>query len=87
MSDQTNSDLAPESHPEPHRNTLAPCTIISETRIRDIDLGERLGFSKAADIRKLIKRHESSLIRMGVIATVAKTPLPTRAAGLPSSTS
>lgn len=44
-----------------------------ELRILDTELGTRLGFGVPLDIRKLIKRHEADLARMGVLATVAKT--------------
>ncbi|WID97530.1 hypothetical protein QO058_04485 [Bosea vestrisii] len=37
----------------------------AETTVRDIILSERLGYSKPADIRKLIKRHASALEAMG----------------------
>ena len=47
-----------------------------EPRIRDIDLGERLGFSRPEDIRKIIRRHENILRKINVLATVAQTPDP-----------
>ncbi|MGO4287495.1 hypothetical protein [Bosea sp. TAB14] len=37
----------------------------AETTVRDVVLSERLGYSKPADIRKLIKRHASALEAMG----------------------
>lgn len=42
-------------------------------RVYDLALAERLEFSQALDIRKLIKRNESKLLNFGVLATVAKT--------------
>ena len=53
--------------------TLAPVVVEGEPRIRDVDLAARLGFSIPVDIRKLIRRHEDDLGRLGVLATVAKT--------------
>jgi phage antirepressor YoqD-like protein len=43
-----------------------------EARIRDIDLGERLGFERPADIRKLIERHRENLNKISILATVAQ---------------
>lgn len=39
----------------------------AETTVRDVVLSERLGYSKPADIRKLIKRHASALEAMGTL--------------------
>lgn len=44
-----------------------------EPRIRDLELGERLGFERPRDIRDLIKRHESKLLTFGVCAAVPQT--------------
>jgi len=46
-----------------------------EPRIRDLDLGERLGYANPIDIRKLIRRleDEKKLKDLVVFATVAKT--------------
>lgn len=49
-------------------------SINHEPRIHDLRLGEALGFANAIDIRKIIRRHEIALKRLGeVFATVAKT--------------
>lgn len=48
--------------------------IENEPRILDLDLGIHLGFASPIDIRKLIRRHEEALSRLGVIATMATTP-------------
>lgn len=50
-----------------------PSPVGGEPRILDTDLATRLGFSQPRDIRKLIKRWEADLARMGVCATVAQT--------------
>jgi hypothetical protein len=36
---------------------IAPRLVEGELRIRDIDLGERLGFAQPRAIRKIIARH------------------------------
>ena len=59
---------------QPAPGQLEPVHIEGETRIRDTDLGTRLGFAKAAKIRDLIKRHRVSLEAMGVLPTVGITP-------------
>lgn len=46
--------------------------INGEPRILDIDLAEKLGFDRPADIRKLIKRYEEKLNKFSILATVAK---------------
>ena len=43
----------------------------SEPRIRDFDLGVRLGFSRPEDIRKIILRNEKTLKKINHLATVA----------------
>ncbi len=51
-----------------------PLTVLDgEPRVHDLALAERLEFSQALDIRKLIKRNEAKLLNFGVLATVAKT--------------
>jgi hypothetical protein len=50
---------------------LRPILIEGELRIRDIDLGTRLGFANPIDIRKLIRRHLPALEAIGTVATVA----------------
>lgn len=52
--------------------TTGPAPLVAElpeaeTTVRDIVLSERLGYSKPADIRKLIKRHASALAEMGAL--------------------
>lgn len=54
--------------------SLKPTNVGGEARIRDLDLATRLGFDRPRDIRKLIERHMEVLIKMGVCATVARTP-------------
>lgn len=54
-------------------NVLTVVVVEGDPRIRDLDLGKRLGFANPIDIRKLIRRHEDALARMGVLATAAKT--------------
>lgn len=50
-----------------------PLTVISgEPRVHDLALAERLEFSNAIDIRKLIRRYEDKLLNLGILATVAK---------------
>lgn len=44
-----------------------------EPRARDIDIGERLGFERPRDIRKLIKHNMVELERFGVCATASQT--------------
>lgn len=46
---------------------LVPELPEAETIVRDIVLSERLGYSKPADIRKLIKRHLAALEAMGTL--------------------
>ncbi|CAO3428937.1 hypothetical protein [Azospirillum argentinense] len=53
-------------------DSLTPTTIEGETRILDIDLAARLGFSKPTNIRNLIKRHRISLEAMGPLFTVER---------------
>jgi len=51
-----------------------PLTVLDgEPRVHDLALAERLEFSQAIDIRKLIRRNEDKLLKFGVLATVAKT--------------
>ena len=52
---------------------IDPKMMQGELRILDTDLAERLGFERPRDIRKLIKRYEFDLAKMGVCATVAQT--------------
>ncbi|MFZ1326234.1 MAG: hypothetical protein WAT67_09495 [Candidatus Contendobacter sp.] len=52
--------------------TLSLTPVNGELRIYDLHLAERLGFSQAFDIRKLIKRYEDKLLNFGILATVAK---------------
>ncbi len=54
--------------------TLTVSSIEGESRILDTDLGKRLGFSTPIDIRKLVRRHEAALTKMGRFATVANRP-------------
>lgn len=59
-------------------NTHTDITEISLTaidgdpRARDIDLAEKLGFSRQRDIRKLIERHKPEIEKFGTCATVAR---------------
>ena len=53
--------------------TLSLTPVNGELRIYDLHIAERLGFSQAFDIRKIIKRYEAKLLNFGVLATVAKT--------------
>jgi hypothetical protein len=53
---------------------LTPTLVEGELRIRDVDLGARLGFANPIDIRKLIRRYAADLGQMGVLASVAKAP-------------
>lgn len=53
--------------------TLSLTPVNGELRIYDLHLAERLGFSQARDIRKIIKRYEDKLLNFGVCATVART--------------
>lgn len=55
-------------------NVIAPAMHDGELRILDTDLAARLGFDRPRDIRKLIKRYEAELGRMGRCATVARRP-------------
>lgn len=48
-----------------------------EPRIRDVDAGERLGFSRPRDIRKIIERIWPKNAGLYVRATVARTRMPT----------
>lgn len=52
--------------------SLSLTPVNGELRIYDLHLAERLGFSQAFDIRKLIKRYEAKLLNFGILATVAK---------------
>jgi hypothetical protein len=54
--------------------SIIPSNIEGELRIRDIDLGERLGFSAPIDVRKLVRRYEAGFTKLGLPATVAKIP-------------
>lgn len=45
--------------------------IENEPRVRDIDLGERLGFEHPRQVRRLIKQHESALAGFGEVCTAA----------------
>lgn len=53
---------------------ITPAMHDGELRILDTDLATRLGFDRPRDIRKLIKRYEAELGRMGRCATVARRP-------------
>ena len=53
-------------------NVLALTPIQGEPRIHDLLLAERLGFSQPRDIRKLIKRNTTKLLKFGGCATVAR---------------
>ncbi len=44
--------------------------VAGEPRVRDIDLGERLGFDRPINVRKLIRRHRGRLEKHGIISTV-----------------
>jgi hypothetical protein len=46
--------------------------INGEMRIRDEDLGERLGFAKPAKIRELIERHKETLCKINILPTAGK---------------
>ena len=54
-------------------NSLVLTAINGEPRVHDLALAERLGFDQPRDIRKLIKRNETKLLKFGVCATVAQT--------------
>lgn len=54
------------------RSRLIVRAVESEPRILDTDLAERLGFSKATNIRNLIRRHKATLADLGTVFT-AKT--------------
>lgn len=54
-------------------STITPHMHMGEPRILDTDLAVRLGFTNAAQIRKLIKRHEAALEQLGVVSTVEIT--------------
>lgn len=54
-------------------NLITPSMHKGELRIRDTDLAARLGFAAPDQIRKLIKRHEVNLLKMGVSSTVEET--------------
>jgi hypothetical protein len=47
--------------------------IDGETRVRDVDIGEKLGFAEPRMIRNLIKRHLASLNELGVCYAVEQT--------------
>lgn len=53
--------------------TLSLTPVNGELRIYDLHLAERLGFDRFRDIRKIIQRHETNLLKFGVCATVART--------------
>ena len=59
-------------------NTIPIATVAcdAEPRIRDIDLGSLLGFSRPEKIREIIRRHEKTLHKISVLPTVAQTPDP-----------
>jgi phage antirepressor YoqD-like protein len=52
---------------------LTPTLVEGELRIRDIDLTQRLGFSKPAKIRELIARHRVALCALGELPAVGTT--------------
>jgi len=52
---------------------IIPVMHEGELRIKDEDLGIRLGFNRPRDIRKIIVRYLPELDRMGVRATMAQT--------------
>lgn len=62
MTDLVTTSLAPLS--------LTP--IEGEHRVRDLDLGVRLGFERPLDIRELIKRNEKKLSTFSILRTVRK---------------
>lgn len=51
---------------------FAITTLNGEPRVYDLQIAERLGFSRPGDIRKLIKRYEEKLNSFNHIATVAR---------------
>lgn len=51
---------------------LSLTPVNGELRIYDLHLAERLGFSQARDIRKIIKRYLDKLLKFGQCATVAR---------------
>ena len=53
-------------------NSINPAIHNGELRILDTDLAARLGFDRPRDIRKLIKRYEADLGKMGTCATMAR---------------
>lgn len=54
-------------------SAITPHMRDGEARILDTDLAVRLAFDRPRDIRKLIKRYEVDLSKIGVCATVALT--------------
>jgi hypothetical protein len=54
----------------PTMDLLTPALIEGELRIRDVDLGARLGFSQPRDIRKIIARHRGALSQMGALPEI-----------------
>jgi hypothetical protein len=53
-------------------NSLVLTPVDGEPRIHDLALAERLGFSQPRDIRKIIKRNEAKLLKLGTCAAVAR---------------
>jgi phage regulator Rha-like protein len=51
---------------------LTPTLVEGELRIRDADLGERLGYSDPTQIRELIDRHKESVSKISILRTMRK---------------
>jgi phage antirepressor YoqD-like protein len=64
------SEMSEEEINGARPDLLTPVLIEGELRIRDVDLAVRLGFTKPANIRKLIIRHIAALAGLGTISTV-----------------
>lgn len=57
-------------------NALTLVDVNGEPRIRDIELGERLGFERPRKIRDLIKANEAKLLKFGVCPAAGQTSGP-----------
>ena len=51
-------------------NPLVLTPIEGEPRVHDLQIAERLGFADRYMIRKLIKRNEAKLLKLGIVSTV-----------------
>lgn len=64
------TDVDMDQNPR-YGNQLPVVAVKGEPRILDMDFAVRLGFANPIDIRKLVRRHEEALTRLGTLATVA----------------